>query len=167
MSFKKRFDELKAKNTFEDDSELLSFYDELPPVEVKEILSPWKGGDFNTGHWCSESLLSSRWFGKWYKSKMDAIPLLCFNDQNKLYSNKSSGEASLWEIEFRGKVSATMVYDSAPIFDHFRKVDENTLMGIMNGKSIPGRPDVIQNGKYFYFYLERLDRLPAEFIKEV
>ena len=40
-------------------------------------------------------------------------------------------------------------------------------MGIMNGKSIPGRPDVIQNGKYFYFYLERLDRLPAEFIKEV
>ena len=54
-------------------------------------------------------------------------------------------------IEFRGKVSATMVYDNQPVFDHLRKVNEYTLMGIMNGKDI-----VFDNGEHFYFFLERV-----------
>jgi Domain of unknown function (DUF4334) len=45
-----------------------------------------------------------------------------------------NGEASLWLEEFRGEVTATMVYDGAPIHDHFKVVDDRTLMGIMNGK---------------------------------
>ena len=53
-------------------------------------------------------------------------------------------------IEFRGKVSATMVYDNQPVFDHFRKVNDYTLMDIMNGKDI-----VFDNGEHFYFFLER------------
>ena len=44
------------------------------------------------------------------------------------------GEASLWLEEFRGEVTATMVYDGAPIHDHFKMVDDDTAMGIMNGK---------------------------------
>lgn len=44
-----------------------------------------------------------------------------------------------------------MVYDGKPIFDHFKRVDENTLMGIMNGK-----PEaVLDNGRHLYFLLER------------
>lgn len=38
--------------------------------------------------------------------------------------------------EYRGKVSATMVYDHLPIHDVFRKVDENTLLGIMDLKGV-------------------------------
>ena len=44
------------------------------------------------------------------------------------------GEASLWMEEFRGEVTASMVYDGAPVHDHFKKVDDNTVLGIMNGK---------------------------------
>ena len=36
--------------------------------------------------------------------------------------------------EFRGELVATMVYDGQPMHDHFKKVDDNTVMGIMNGK---------------------------------
>ena len=45
------------------------------------------------------------------------------------------GEASLWMEEFRGEVTATMVYDGQPIHDHFKIVDDNAVMGIMNGKA--------------------------------
>ena len=38
-------------------------------------------------------------------------------------------EASLQMVKFRGVISATMIYDGAPIFDHFRKLDDNTVMG--------------------------------------
>jgi hypothetical protein len=49
-------------------------------------------------------------------------------------------------------VTATMVYDGVSIFDHFKKVDEQTLMGIMNGKS----KLVFDNGQHYYFLLERV-----------
>jgi hypothetical protein len=44
--------------------------------------------------------------------------------------------ARLRMIEYRGVVSGTMVYDALPINDHFRKVDDNTLMGAMDYRYI-------------------------------
>jgi hypothetical protein len=52
--------------------------------------------------------------------------------------------------EFRGEVTATMVYDGQPIHDHLKVIDSNAVMGIMNGKKVLG------DGRYFYFYLERV-----------
>lgn len=50
------------------------------------------------------------------------------------------------------EVTATMVYDGRAVFDHFKRLDDNTLMGIMNG-----RPElVLAGGEYFYFLLERV-----------
>lgn len=40
--------------------------------------------------------------------------------------------ARLRNIEYRGVVSAAMVYDQKAIIDHFRKVDDSTLLGIMD-----------------------------------
>lgn len=40
--------------------------------------------------------------------------------------------ARLREVEFRGVVSAAMVYDHLPIIDHFRRVDAHTLFGVMD-----------------------------------
>jgi hypothetical protein len=51
--------------------------------------------------------------------------------------------------------TATMVYDGQPTHDHFKKIDDNTVMGIMNGKH------VVDDGRYFYFYLERAEQ-PTE-----
>ncbi len=37
-------------------------------------------------------------------------------------------------IEYRGKVSASMIYDNLPIYDTFRLIDDNTLLGVMDMK---------------------------------
>lgn len=162
------FKKLRSRDIIEDETELLDFFDSLSEVKSDEILGKWKGGDLNTGHWGNEALSEMKWYGKWFKNKLEALPLVCFNDSGKLFSNHiMNGEASLWDIEFRGKVSATMVYDGVPIFDHFRKIDENTIFGIMNGKSVQGFPDIVENGKYYYFYLERVLGYPADFVENV
>lgn len=156
---------LLFKTFYDNDDELFYFFDQLSPIGVDEIIGKWKGDDFKTGHWASEELIRHKWFGKWFKNKLDAIPLVCYNDDGKLYSNRTmSGEASLWMVEFRGEYSATMVYDGVPIFDHFRKVDEKTIMGVMNGKGIDGVPDIVSGGRYYFFYLEKIECFPVEFV---
>ena len=91
------------------------------------------------------------WFGKIFNSVDDVEPIVCFDDGNLFSNNElSRGGASLWDVEFRGEVTATMVYDGQPVLDHLKRVDENTLMGIMDGK----RQRV--SGNYLYFLLERI-----------
>lgn len=45
--------------------------------------------------------------------------------------------ARLRMMEYRGVVSATMSYDALPINDHFRRVDDNTVIGIMDYREVP------------------------------
>ena len=59
--------------------------------------------------------------------------------------------ARLRMLEHRGKVTATMVYDALPIMDSFRKVDEHTLLGIMDMRGME-RP---------YFFVLRRDKTSA------
>lgn len=49
-------------------------------------------------------------------------------------------------IKFRDKISTSMIYNFLPMIDNFRKVDENTVMGITEVK---GETSV-------YFYLKKL-----------
>lgn len=166
MSVKSQLDQLKTQ-TFDRDDELFALFDQLPPVSIEEMQGKWQGGDFKSGHWGTPALAETKWFGKWFKSPLDVCPLVCYNDEGKLFSNKTmKGEATLWNIEFRGKVSATMVYDGVPIFDHFCKVDDNTVMGVMNGKPFEGFPDIVDNGRYYFFFLERLQEFPVAFVAE-
>ena len=51
-----------------------------------------------------------------------------------LKTNQS--QARLRMTEHRGKVSATMIYDGLPINDHFRRIDENTVLGLMDFKGL-------------------------------
>lgn len=45
---------------------------------------------------------------------------------------------------YRGVLSATMIYDDRPVFDHFRYVNDQVLAGVMEGKAVED-----------YFYLKR------------
>lgn len=54
--------------------------------------------------------------------------------------------ARLRMIEYRGKTSAAMQYDDLPINDVFRKLDDNTVLGIMDLKDMP---------QPFFFQLKR------------
>ena len=62
-------------------------------------------------------------------------------------------KARLRLIEFRGVSSAAMVYDALPVIDIFRKVDADTVLGLMDvrGEAPPA---------WFYFILRR-EREPA------
>lgn len=45
-------------------------------------------------------------------------------------------QARLRMVEYRGQLSATMIYDALPINDHFRRVNENSVMGMMDFKGL-------------------------------
>lgn len=146
-----RFQKLRGEAGPIDTAQLDELFDVLEPVSCESLFGSWKGGEFKTGHKGSHALKALKWYGKTFNSRLDVKPLICLDDEGKPYSNQAmKGEASLWMVEFRGKVSACMVYDGQPVFDHFRKIDDNTVMGIMDGKE-----QVFDNGKHFYFYLER------------
>jgi hypothetical protein len=52
-----------------------------------------------------------------------------------LFSTRRS-RARLRLMNYRGKVSAAMIYDHSPINDIFHKADENTVLGLMDQKGI-------------------------------
>ncbi|TCJ28284.1 DUF4334 domain-containing protein [Nocardioides jejuensis] len=54
--------------------------------------------------------------------------------------------ARLRNVEHRGVVSAAMVYDDLPIIDVFRRVDADTLLGVMDYREHPAP---------YFFVLER------------
>ena len=148
-----RFDALRGAE-HADPADLDALWADLATVEVEGMLGAWRGGDFATGHLASKVLEKVRWHGKRFDSPLEAVPLVCRDEDGALYSNKEAGgggEASLWPVGFRGEVTATMVYDRMPVFDHFKKVDGDTVMGIMNGKLglAFGVDDL------YYFWLER------------
>ncbi|MFM6058007.1 MAG: DUF4334 domain-containing protein [Microcystis aeruginosa] len=73
-------------------------------------------------------------------------PLLMLT--NSLLKTETS-QARLRMMEYRDKVSATMIYDYLPINDSFRKVDDNTVLGIMDFKNSP---------QPFFFVLKRCQK---------
>lgn len=149
---RKRFTELKERRGPIDDAELDDFWASLEPATIDGMIGEWKGGEFATGHKMNGQLEEARWFGKNFTSARDVQPLVCLDAAGNKFSNTEmgNGEASLWLEEFRGEITATMVYDGQPVHDHFKKIDDDAVMGIMNGKRVRDK------GRYFYFYLERV-----------
>jgi hypothetical protein len=149
---RKKFTEFKERGDQIADTELDDFWATLTPATIHGMIGEWKGGEFVTGHKMNGQLEKAGWFGKTFKSAGDVQPLVCVDAEGNKFSNKAmgKGEASLWLEDFRGEVTATMVYDGQPVHDHFKKIDDDAVMGIMNGKG------VLDNGRYYYFYLERV-----------
>ncbi|OBJ61530.1 DUF4334 domain-containing protein [Mycobacterium sp. 1423905.2] len=149
---RKKFTEFKERSGAIPDAELDEYWAELKPATLDGMLGEWQGGEFVTGHKMNGQLEKARWFGKTFGSITDVQPLVCLDDDGNKFSNVAmgKGEASLWLEEFRGEVTATMVYDGQPVHDHFKTIDDDAVMGIMNGKG------VVHDGRYFYFYLERV-----------
>ncbi|MFP4412482.1 DUF4334 domain-containing protein [Coleofasciculus sp.] len=68
------------------------------------------------------------------------------NSLLKPFVKTEKSQARLRMMDYRGKVSATMIYDHLPINDSFRQVDDNTVLGIMDLKRSP---------QPFFFVLKR------------
>ncbi len=147
-----RFQQLREKGDLVDPAELDAIWAVLDTVRPEAILGEWKGGEFNTGHPLNGELAKVGWYGKTFAALDDVKPLMCRDENGELYSHRElgKGEASLWVVEFRGESTATMVYDGQPVLDHFKRVDDTTLMGIMNAKGTPA------DGPFYYFDLDRV-----------
>jgi hypothetical protein len=146
------FAELTARDGKIPEADLDALWSTLKPATVDFMIGDWQGGAFDTGHRLVNSLEEARWFGKTFTSPDDVKPLICLDEDGNKFSNVElgKGEATLWVEEFRGELVATMVYDGQPLHDHFKVVDDDTVMGIMNGKH------ALRTGSYGYFYLRRV-----------
>jgi hypothetical protein len=88
--------------------------------------------------------MAMNWMQKLPPIKNDFLKPLLLLTNSLLKTEKS--QARLRMMEYRGKVSATMIYDYLPINDSFRKVDDNTVLGVMDFKNLP---------QPFFFVLRR------------
>nr|WP_210743270.1 DUF4334 domain-containing protein [Nocardia cerradoensis] len=159
-SARKIFTELKERagrrlvsgpeRSFIPDADLDEFWATLEPATIDFMIGEWQGGEFDTGHRENGTLALINWFGKTFDSAADVKPLICLDADGNKYSNTDNGEGSLWMEEFRGEVTATMVFDGQPVHDHFKRIDDDAVMGIMDGKY------ALDDGRYAYFYLERV-----------
>lgn len=61
-------------------------------------------------------------------------------------SKTKTSQARVRMMEYRQKISATMIYDNLPIHDVFRKIDEDTVLGLMDYKYVSNP---------FFFVLKR------------
>jgi hypothetical protein len=145
------FTELTERTGLIPYEELEQFWSTLSPVDIDFMIGEWKGGELRSGH-RGEGFLGDRWFGTTFHSATDVDPVVCVDEDGNKYSDTEvmHGSASLWMEEFRGEVTATMVYDAMPIHDHFKKVDDKVVIAITNGKG------ALDGGRYFFFCLERV-----------
>jgi hypothetical protein len=127
-------------------ADLDTFFDQLPAVEEAFMLGEWRGGCFNSSHPGEAMLGKVKWRGKRFESRNNVSPMLCENENGEVVASPILGSAQLREVVYRGVCTATMIYDTQPILDHFRKIDDNTVLGAMDRKG---------DAAPLYFYLQR------------
>ncbi|MER6913476.1 DUF4334 domain-containing protein [Streptomyces sp. NPDC000594] len=125
-------------------------FDACGPVEYDLLMGAWRGTPFRTGHTAVAQLDTMNWYGKSFRSRWDVSPVTTRDGTGKVEESAEYGGAGLWRVEFRGVVSAAMVYDRLPVVDHFRRLDDDTLIGAMDGG-----PDILDDGRHLYFSLRR------------
>ena len=163
--------------------EALKAFDSLEPVSVDFMHGRWKGSDIITGHLLDGVFDASGFYGKIFLDNEEVHPLVFFaEDKKELYAvnpalmpfrmelpktkmmerimnmgrfllETKKSKARLRNLEYRGRVSATMIYDEIPIKDTFVKIDDNKVLGAMDLK---GNPEP------FFFILERDDHTEYE-----
>ncbi|WP_234853255.1 GXWXG domain-containing protein [Paracoccus everestensis] len=145
----------------------LARFDSLPGVEMEELTGTWRGSELPTGHPLDGLLERFGWQGKRFESKERVHPLIFHPgialDPSRLPLSvalrwprlarsiparagfafvrrtlRARGpSASLARIEFRDCLSTAMIYDRQPIIDHFRRIDDSRLLGLMQVRSVP------------------------------
>lgn len=135
-----------AANPINDAAVLDAWFLSLPGVAATEILGEWRGAVLATGHPGETQLTGMNWVGKKFNDLDDVNPLLVTSPDGKVEVSTAMGAASLKMITVAGVASATMVYDKYPIFDHFRAISSDQLVGRMDVKGDPNS---------LYFYLTR------------
>jgi hypothetical protein len=129
------------------DEALQRLFDRLDGVDVEFMLGTWRGGVFHYDHPFGQQLQSISWYGKRFRGADDVEPLLVNGEGGVIESFERFGLARLREMRFRGTVSAAMLYDKRPLIDHFRRVADDTVIGLADEKGKPAT---------YFFHLTRV-----------
>lgn len=105
--------------------QLSALFDQLAPVTAEFMIGTWRGGKFDGG----STPDPIGWFGKRFSSRDHVDPLLVHGPNQSVTVFRKLGDARLREVAFRGKLSASLIYDKQPIMDYFRKVSDETVIG--------------------------------------
>ena len=154
-----RATEREAEETFVDilsgalapDSEnLLELFSQLEPISVDSLIGLWRVAPFGgaprdpvavqpaSGPLPQRKGLGLRkLYGKRFVTREDAEPIVCLAEDGSLVASIDFGVARLRELSFRGIPSAGMVYDQQPWIDYFRKLDDETLVAMIDMKGTP------------------------------
>ncbi|WP_203294718.1 DUF4334 domain-containing protein [Maricaulis parjimensis] len=153
-------------------ADALSLFDNLPPADEAFMIGSWKGEGFATGHPMDGLLESAGWYGKQFVDRNSVHPLLYTTEDGREVfavdparldfnrSGNSSAHLGAWRdkleteaftarlrmTEYRGALCATMIYDARPINDVFKRVNDDTALGIMDMRGLD---------KPFFFVLRR------------
>ncbi|HSI66323.1 MAG TPA: DUF4334 domain-containing protein [Planococcus sp. (in: firmicutes)] len=136
-------------------------FDEFEPIALESMVGIWIGREFPTGHPLDGVLKRLNWYGKAFHDAENVDPLLFSGlngnifavdpvpmmDSRKLIRAEGS-KARMRMMEYRGKLSGTMIYDNLPIHDHFRKVSDGILFGVMDWKGAK---------EPYFFVLEKVE----------
>jgi hypothetical protein len=136
-------------------------FDGLAPVELEELLGTWEGSEFRTGHPLDGVLKKLNWYGKAFHDAENVDPLLFKGLDGKVFAvdpvpimdlrklvEAKGGKARMRRVDHRGQSSAAMIYDHLPIIDHFRKVNDQVLLGMMDHKG---------DKEPYFFILEKVE----------
>ncbi|MFT3900811.1 MAG: DUF4334 domain-containing protein [Gordonia sp. (in: high G+C Gram-positive bacteria)] len=128
------------------------------PMDGLLALSGWYGKEFIDADHVHPLLFGTP--GKFYAVNPKLIPMRTLNRAGAAFPRvmppggrsafralrTRKPRARLRTLDFRGATSAAMVYDDIPVIDHFRRLDENTVLGAMDQRG---------SEQTYYFLLER------------
>lgn len=107
-----------------DSARLMQLYRQLEPVSVDFMLGTWHGSLFN-------GQSGDGWWGKNMISAQHVQPLLFQRADGSVYSNEVWGLAHLTSGVFEDlSETAMLVYNDKPIYDYFRRVTDQTVIGL-------------------------------------
>lgn len=130
----RRFEALAAAEHPVSVETALALYDELPAVELDEMLGDWDGRCVPTGHPAEEHLAQLAWAGKRVHGRDEVHPLICHDASGRRVVSAFVGSATLRRVEYREVLTATIVYDARPYLEHFRRVSDDVLLGAAERK---------------------------------
>ncbi|ADV65736.1 DUF4334 domain-containing protein [Deinococcus maricopensis] len=142
----------------------LRIFDALPPLDTTALRGTWRGAEFPTGHPMDGLLSATGWYGKAFHDDESVHPLLFRGahaedifpidparvpfsvrvPRHLPYRALITAARPLLQTPrytarlrmtlYRGRVSATMIYDRQPIHDVFRRVNDRTVLGAMDAR---------------------------------
>lgn len=140
-------------------AEAFAIFDALAPVAIEDLTGEWAGSPFPTGHPMDGALEATGWRGKRFNGADDVHPLIFDDGEGGVFSvdpvrfmseprpgkaharraeiETSSPAARLRTIVHRDVATTAMIYDGLAIIDTFRKVDADTLLGVMDMRGLP------------------------------